>query len=214
MSIIDRLDDYYYSRKPSEVWLMVILLAVLIGYLLYTLLSPIASDFRKKEEERNIKLTTSINSAKSFLKTITVNGDRDYYIKDLNRKIVAKKMKLNEYRAKLSKLKGAMKQLNELLYTNDNWSKFLHDIATKANNNNLKVYNLSNQKVDDNGTFGKVLDVNIRCQGEYKDILSFINDLEQTKLVANVSNVRLEAAPKNPIADINVSVWGIKPWKK
>jgi len=211
MSFLDRLDAYYNSRKPNEIWLMVILVAVLIGYLLYTLLSPGAESFRSYQEERNLKLTNSINSSKSFLKTITVNGDRDFYVKDLNKKIVKKKMELNKYREKLSKISGAIKQLNELLYTNDNWSKFLHKIAIKANDNNLKVYNLSNKKVDSNNSFGKILDINVKCQGEYKDILSFINDLEQTKLVANISNVKVTATQTAPIADINISVWGLKP---
>ena len=66
---------------------------------------------------------------------------------------------------------------------------------------------------DQNGTFGKVLDVQIKCQGEYNKILSFINDLETTDMVTNVSNASIKVAPKNPIVDINLSVWGIRPWK-
>jgi len=211
MSILDRLDNYYYSKKPNEVWLIVILVSVLIGYLIYTLLSPIASDYRESQESRNIELTNSIDEANSFLRSITVNGDRDYMVKQLNKKIVNKRVELNSYRTKLAKLTGAIKNLNGVLYTKDNWSKFLHNIAIKAKDNNLKVATISNEILDQNGTFGKVLDINIKCSGEYGDILSFMNDLEQTKLVANITNVKLKASDISPQADINLTVWGIRP---
>lgn len=211
MNILDRLDNYYYSKKPNEVWLIVILVSVLIGYLIYTLLSPIASDYREYQESRNLELTNSIDEANNFLRSITVNGDRDYMVKELDRKIVNKRVELNSYRAKLAKLTGAVKTLNGVLYTKDNWSKFLHNIAIKAKDNNLKVDTISNEILDQNGTFGKVLDINIKCQGEYGDILSFMNDLEQTKLVANITNVKLKASDIAPQADINLTVWGIRP---
>jgi len=211
MTIFDRLDNYYNSRKPSEVWLMVILVAFLIGYLLYTLLSPGAIDYKEMQEGKNRDLQTKITSHKSFIKTITVNGDRDFYIKDLNRKIAQKKIELNNYRAKLAKLSNAMNELSDILYTKDNWSKFLHNIATKAKDNDLKVYNISNKILDQNATFGKVLDINIKCQGKYGDILSFMNDLEKTKLVTNIVSASMNATQSRPVADINMSVWGIRP---
>jgi len=211
MTIYDRLDNYYNSKKPNEVWLMVILVSVLIGYLLYTLLSPLAEDYMKKQENRNKELKSKITSHNDFLRSITVNGDRDFYVKDLNKKIAKKKAELNRYRAKLAKLSNAMNELSDVLYTKDNWSKFLHNIATKAKDNDLKVYNITNKEFEQNSTFGKVLDVTIKCKGEYGNILSFMNDLEKTKLVTNISSVSMEPSHQAPVADINMSVWGIRP---
>ena len=212
MNFLDRLDNYFYSKKTSEVWIMVLLVSALVGYLLYTLISPISTNYREKQEGINKDLTHKINSANSFLRSITVNGDRDYKVKELNRKIVKKRVELNSYRAKLTKLNGAMKQLSGVLYTKDNWSKFLHNITVKAKQNNLKVNSITNVVLDQNGTtFGKVLDIGIECQGKYGEILSFMNDLEKTKLVANISSVKLTATQSEPKVDINLSVWGIKP---
>ena len=236
MSFVDKLDNYYNSRKPNEVWLMVILFSLLVGYLIYTLLSPISSGYREQQESINRDLKTKISSDNSFLKSITVNGDRDYMIKKLNKEIVEKRRDLNDYRAKLRKLDGAMKNLNGVLYTKDNWSKFLHNIASKAKDNNLKVFSITNIILDQNRTkkpektkaktiktaktvstsktnnnFAKVLDIEIKCQGKYGEILSFMNDLEQTKLVANITQVKLTATNSDPKADIKLSVWGIKP---
>lgn len=211
MNFVEKLDNYYNSRKPNEVWLMVILFSVLIGYLLYTLLSPLANDYRNNQESINSNLISTIDSDNSFLRNITVDGDRDYMVKKLDQKIVNKRRDLNVYRAKLRKLDGAMKKLSGVLYTKGNWSKFLHNIASKAKDNNLKVFSITNSVIDQNGTFGKVLDIDIKCQGKYGEILSFMNDLEQTKLVANITQVKMSATDSAPKADIKLSVWGIKP---
>ncbi len=211
MNFLDKLDNYFYSKKPTEVWMMVILVAAVIGFGLYSVLSPISTEYRENQQNINKSLNKKIKDAKNYLRSITVNGDRNYHIKKLNKELVKKRVELNSYRNKLSKLDGAMRKLSNILYTKDNWSKFLHNITVKAKNNNLKIYNITNETFEQNTTFGKVLDVEIKCQGEYSKILSFMNDLEQTKLVANISNVKLEATESTPIADVNLSVWGIKP---
>lgn len=211
MDILDKIDNYYNNKKPSEVWLLTLLIALLVGYLLYTLLSTPASNFRTTQEKRNMDLKNKISSHESYLKAITVNGDRDYYIKDLTRKILKEKVALNDYRAKLNKLNLAMKELKELVYTKDNWSEFLHGITKKAEDNNLKISSITNTNYEQNNTFSKVLDVNIKAKGKYGDILAFMNSLEQTKLVTNISSVSLGANRGKPSADINLSVWSIRP---
>jgi len=211
MSLLDRLDNYYINRKESEVWLMVLLVAILVGYLLYTIIEPISANYREQQENRNQELHSHIESAKSYLNSITVNGDRNYYIHKLDKKIVKKRMAMNTLRAKLSKLDGTIKDFKSLLYTKNNWSKFLHTITIDAKNNNLKVHSISNQYYDQNSTFAKVLDVDIKVEGAYNKILNFMNQLEQTDLVANISKVTLQATKEKPKADIKLSVWGIKP---
>ncbi len=210
MNILDRLDNYYYSRKSNEVWMIVILLSILFGYILYTLLGDGANEYKTQQLRKNQELHQTITSAKSFLKSITVNGDREFYIKDLNRKIVEAKRNLNSLREKLAKIDSAKHKLKEVLYNKGNWSKFLHSIATKADKNDLHLYALTNTPVDQNRSFGKILDIHIKAQGEYANIISFINELEETKLVTNITAINLKATKTNPIADINMSVWGIK----
>jgi len=211
MSTLDSLDNYYNGRKSSEAWIMVILFAALIAYLLHTLVYPSAENYKKQEVRKNKKLNKNIASAQRYLRSITVNGDKNYQVKQKDKIIAQKKKELNDYRKKLTKIKGAVTKLSAVVYNKDNWSKFLDNIALQAKENKLKVYNISNKMYDQNGTFGKVLDVQIKCQGDYGNILAFMNDLETTDLVTNVSSANIEVAPNNPIADINLSVWGIRP---
>jgi len=210
MTIFDKLDNYYESKKVSEVWLMVILLAAVIGYLLYTVFEPMSSNYLKREQTLNNDLKNKISKATDYLNSITVNGDKNFKIKELDKKIETNRENLNQYRQKVAKIDGAVSKLSSVLYNKDNWSRFLHDISNRAKDNNLKVYNITNNKLEQNSTFGKVLEVNIVAQGEYGNILSFMNDLEQTDLVTDISNVNIEASDTQPKVDINLSVWGIR----
>jgi Tfp pilus assembly protein PilO len=211
MSTLDSLDNYYNGRKSSEAWMMVVLFSALVAYLLHTVIYPSAQDYKKQQVRENKKLNKNIASAQRYLRSITVNGDKDYKVKQKDKIIVQKKMQLNNLREKLTKIKGAVNKLSTIVYNKDNWSKFLDNIALQAKNNELKVFNISNTQYDQNGTFGKVFDVQIKCQGKYSKILAFMNDLETTDLVTNISSANIKVAPNNPIADINLSVWGIRP---
>jgi len=210
MSIIESLDNYYNSRKSTDSYIMVILVAVLIGYLLYTLLSNISSQYREKEERRYESIKSNINSADTYLKTIKVDGDRELYIKKLDKKIIEKRVELNGYRDKVRKLDSAVSKLGGIVYNKDSWSEFIHNISLKANNNELKIDSISNVAYENNSSFGKVLDVNIKCKGKYGDILSFMNELERSDLVSNISYTKIKASGKLPVADINLTVWGVR----
>ncbi len=211
MSNLDKLDNYYNSRSSSEAWLMVAIAAGAVALLLHTLIYPTAESYRKSEEKRNKTLKSNIKKAENYLRSKTVNGDQYYYVKQKEKIIAQKNMELNNLRMKLTKVRGAVTKLSAVVYNKDNWSKFLDNIAKQAKDNNLKVFNIANKAYDNNGTFGKVLDVEVKTQGSYGNILSFMNDLETNDMVTNVTTAVIKPAPNNPIADINFSVWGIRP---
>ena len=88
----------------------------------------------------------------------------------------------------------------------------MNSITGKAEDNNVDILKISNKKIESNSTsFGHVLEIQIQCQGEYKDILKFINELEQNKLVTDVYGSTLKTNKKKTaiLADLNVSVWGV-----
>ena len=213
MSRLDKLDNYYNSRKPTEAWFMVLLAAGILGYIIHLLVYPTAESAKKSAENKNKQLKKDKLSAERYLRSISgpTGTDRTYLVRKKDAIITNKENQVNDYRTKLAKIKGSFNQMNSIMYNHGNWSKFLDKIALDAKGNGLKVFEISNKNYDQNGTFGKVLDVNIKCKGKYSNILLFMNDLETTELVSNVSYATIKVAPKNPVADINLTVWGIRP---
>ena len=51
----------------------------------------------------------------------------------------------------------------------------------------------------------------VGCQGDYKNIVEFMNELEQNVLVTDIygSQVYMDPNASKVNADLNISVWGI-----
>ncbi len=65
--------------------------------------------------------------------------------------------------------------------------------------------------LDSKGNFGHILEIFIGCEGEYKNIAKFINQIEKNVLVTDVydTNIYLDENSTTTLADIKISVWGI-----
>jgi hypothetical protein len=98
-----------------------------------------------------------------------------------------------------------------MLFNQKSWSKFLNSITDKAEVQNVDIRYITNRYVDNNGSFGYVLEVGVGCKGNYKDIVKFMNEIEQNVLVTDIygANLFLDANSSKINADINISVWGI-----
>jgi NAD(P)H-hydrate repair Nnr-like enzyme with NAD(P)H-hydrate dehydratase domain len=87
----------------------------------------------------------------------------------------------------------------------------LNSITDRAEVQNVDIKYISNDYVDNKGSFGHVLEIGIGCKGSYKNIVKFMNELEQNTLVTDIygTNLVLDADASEIVADINISVWGI-----
>ena len=98
-----------------------------------------------------------------------------------------------------------------MLFNQKSWSKFLNSVTHKAEIQNVDLEYITNEYVDNNGSFGHVLEIGIGCKGEYKNIVKFMNELEQNVLVTDIfqSQMVSDINSSYTVADINISVWGI-----
>ena len=98
-----------------------------------------------------------------------------------------------------------------MLFNQKSWSRFLNSITDKAEMHNVDIQYISNHYVDNNGSFGHVLEITLGCKGKYKGIIKFMNELEQNTLVTDIygSELLLDSNSSEIFADINISVWGI-----
>ena len=98
-----------------------------------------------------------------------------------------------------------------MLFNQKNWSIFLNSITSKAELQNVDLSYIRNTYVDNNGSFGHVLEVGVGCRGDYKSIVKFMNELEQSILVTDIygTELHMDENSSKVVADINISVWGI-----
>jgi predicted AAA+ superfamily ATPase len=157
------------------------------------------------------KLVKKIAEEKQYLRSITVNGDRNFYIKKFDRDIAQRKKTIKRYEEKIALLNRSFEKLSEVLFNRKNWSIFLDSITARAHANDVELLELTNRYVKDKKNFGHVLEMGIRCQGKFQSIMAFVNDLEQNKLVTDVYKSDIYLDPENDqiVADLQVSVWGV-----
>ena len=208
---LEKLDHYFEGKKESEKWIMILLAAGVIGYLLHIYLLPYAEEHFRQSEAVKKRLQKQIIKEELYLRGITVNGDRNFYVKKFNYDIIQRKRAIKLYKKKIALLDKNFDRLSEILFNQKSWSKMIDSIAGRANINDVEILKLSNHHVAEKANFGHVLEMSIKCEGNFNNLLTFMNDLEQSKLVTDIfySDIHIDANRSKIVADINISVWGI-----
>jgi len=208
---LEALDDYFAPKKESEKWLIILGIAGFITYLAYDYLLPYTERMHKKSEMTKKAIEKKIKDNTIYLESITANGDRNYKVKMLTREIEQKKKRVQKLEEKVTFIDSNLNKLSDMLFNRKNWAIFLNSITAKASAQNVDLANVENIYVDNNGSFGHVLEVGISCSGNYKGIVKFMNEMEQNTLVTDIYGTRMwmDENTSKVMADINISVWGI-----
>ena len=211
VNILNKLDDYFERKSDNEKWMMLGLIVLVIGYASYSLLFPYAENEYKKEERKNINLKKSLKTHKEYLQSITVNGDRDYYVKERDTKIKNLEESIKTTNDNINFISMSLEELSPLLFNKESWSKFLNSITKQAKAQAVNINYIENNYVDNNGSFRHVLQIEVGCSGNYRNIVKFINQLEKSVLVTDAygSHIYLDKNDTTVSADINISVWGV-----
>ena len=208
---LEALDTYFAPKKESEKWVVILGIAGVIAYLGYALLLPYTEDMYKTSERTKKSVQKSIADSNTYLRSITVGGDRNYYVKKFDQDISRKKSNIVNLNNKIKFIDSNLAKLSDMLFNQKSWSKFLNSITTKAEVQNVDLQYITNKYVDNNGSFGHVLEIGVGCKGEYKSIVKFMNEIEQNILVTDIfkTDLSLDDNSSDIVADIHISVWGI-----
>ena len=208
---LEKLDIYFAPKKESEKWLLIGGVAGVIAYLGYSLLLPYTEELFNQSERDKKRIQTKISENNTYLSSITIGGDREYYIKTYNKEIMSKKNKIVNINDKIKFIDANLEKLSDMLFNQKSWSIFLNSITAKAAVHNVDLEYISNHYADNNGSFGHVLEIGLGVRGTYKEITTFMNELEQNTLVTDIfeAKLALDGNSSDILADINISVWGI-----
>ena len=208
---LEALDTYFASKKKNEKWMLIFGTAGVIAFIAYTYLLPYTEKMYKKSETTKKNIQKSIIDNNTYLNSITVSGDRNYYVKKFDNDITRKKANIVRINKNIQFIDQNLEKLSDMLFNQKSWSKFLNSITHKAEVQNVDLQYIINNYVDSNGSFGHVLEIGVGCKGEYKSIVKFMNEIEQNILVTDIYGIKLsgDANSSEIVGDINISVWGI-----
>ncbi|CAA6824939.1 MAG: Unknown protein [uncultured Sulfurovum sp.] len=211
VNILNSLDDYFEVKSDNEKWMMIAMLAVVIGYVSYTFFYPFAEDKFNKEQRKSEALQKKIHASQQYLQSITVGGNRNFYVQKYNTDIKNLEKSIDKANVDITFISTKLEELSPLLFNKESWSKFLNSVTKQAKQQNVNLNYIENNYVDNDGSFGHVLQIEVGCSGQYREIVKFVNQLEKSVLVTDVygSHLYLDKNDTVVSADINISVWGV-----
>ena len=211
VNFLNGLDSFFENKSENEKWMMIAMVTVIIGYISYSFFYPFAQEKYNKAHNKNNSLKKSISSHKQYLQSISKNGDKNYLVNKYENDIKKLDKQIENANDEISFISVNLDDLSPLLFNKESWSKFLNSITKQAKKQSVSINYIENEYVDNNGSFGHVLQIGVGCSGSYKNITKFINQLERSVLVTDIYGTHLYLDKNDTLisADINISVWGI-----
>ena len=210
-----KIDNYFDGKKPSEVTLMLIMALILSGVIAYYTVIQYAEDYYDNSMLTNSQTTEELNKVNAYLDSVSQNNDRN---NDRNFKINQKQNELKQRQNELADAKSMnqyfdnkLRELSYLIFNEQSWADFLDSLALLANKNNVKITKIVNTFKEPNAQkIEQILDINVSVDGNYKDIIGYINAIEESKLVVDVNGIDINSTNGKLKGNMGIYIWGMK----
>ncbi len=209
-NVFEKIDNSLSGKKESELALIFLMIFVFIGFIAYSYLFPI-TDKKLKQTKRNlISMNKKVQNEKSYLRSVTRNGDERFYIKKATNELKGAKILLEKTTYTNTYVDSKLKKLSYILFNNQNWSKFLNSITSLAAKNHVKI-KIIEDKINEPSLqkIEQILNLKVEFNGKFKNVMNFINQVEESKLVVDIYEMELKGA-SGIDGFINIGVWGMK----
>lgn len=208
---LTKIDNYFDEKKPSEVTMMLIVAFFLSAAIAYYAVIPYAQNYYDDSIRENDQITKDLNKVNSYLSTVSQGSDRNFMINQKQNELMQQQNKLADAQNMNQYFDNKLKELSYLIFNEQSWADFLDNLAFLANKNNVKITKIINTFKEPNAQkIEQVLDVNISVDGDYRDIVSYINAIEESKLVVDVNNIDINSTNGKLKGNMGIYIWGMK----
>lgn len=206
-SLADRIDEFFADKKPNEVQGYLLVILLLFGGVAYFATNNMASEYFSTQESSLNDYTSKLDKVKQDLALIRDGADVN-----VKRAQVEQMKKMKKGLGNLNNLFDAkLREISQLTYSEKNWAAFLNSLTTLANQYNIKILSLDSQQKEPNRQkVEEVLNINLRFQGAFNNVLKYINSIEQSEMVVDVNGLDMNSTGAGINGDMRISVWGMK----
>ena len=209
-TLFDKIDQFLDGKKSSELSLIFMLLFALVCFLSYSYIYPITDKLLKQTLRNTNAIDKKLQDEKSYLASVSNNGDDKYFIKKVKNDIENSKFVLEKITYTNAYVDNKLKELSYLLFNDENWAKFLNSITQLAQKYTVNIKVIENkinepsiQKIE------QILNLKVDFTGSFANTMKFINAIEESELVVDVYDLNC-TGQKNIAGHVNIAVWGMK----
>ncbi len=205
-SILDKIDDYFAKEKPSTLQMAYVGVAALIGYMVYAYVYPITDEQLKSTKSQIESTTKKVNEKKNYLSSHSMAA--------LNRgknELRQKEIEYDNIIYKTSYVDNKLTELSYLLFDDKSWAAFVDNISELAKKYNVDIKMISNRFYEP--TYKKithVAEVDVVSSASTKDMMKFLNAIEESQLVIDVNDIKLDRPEDKIEGSFKIAVWGMK----
>ena len=143
-----------------------------------------------------------------------LGGDPDAFVQRLRDKLNEEKVARNNIIEERNYIDGKLKDISKLTYNEENWATFMDSLSTIAENNNIKIYAIHSDRrapsVEQNFKPEALLDIDVKFEGAFPNVLRYINLIEQSEMIVDVNKMDINATKNGKIGgSIGISIWGV-----
>lgn len=224
---LEQLDEWLSSKQRNEKIVIFLFPAIILGFISYQWLLPLAEQFKKHEDEKRHFIERTIDENQQLL---SVPNEIKLLTEKRNNLVMATGKLYNDTDAIDERLKREL----PFLYADDTrWASFLATLSQKASQTGLKILKLESETIEANKTtkesnktkksetlplpssssqthFEKAMRVNVALSGSYNGFLRFVHSIEKDDNVVSVERLSLRAIPSTQ-AEVTFILWGLKP---
>jgi len=204
--LFDQIDDFFNSKKPSEASMFLGVIALGIAYVVY--------QFIFLETDKNLQNTQNqigavkqkINTERNYLNTHSMAT-----LSKLKSDLKQKKIAFDDTIYKMSYVDNTLTELSYLLFDDQSWANFVDNISYLAKKYHVNIEEIGNKFYTP--TFQEithVVEVDVKSNAKLKDMVKFLNAIEESQLVVDVNSISMEKPKENVDATFKIAVWGMK----
>ncbi|MDR0762333.1 MAG: hypothetical protein LBF13_04720 [Campylobacteraceae bacterium] len=207
-TLLDKLDNYLSSKKVGEVYLIYLVVAGLIVFVIYFLVFPEAERFYNQYTAQLATTTKKLNAEEVY-----INNNQNAVTR-LEGRIKTDSELLKNMQYVNGYVDEKLKELSYLLFNDKSWASFMDRITALAKEYKINILKIENDFKDNkdlqNEKIEQVLNININSRGSFHNVIKFINALEESQLVVDVYESTISSNITNILdSNIKLAVWGM-----
>ncbi len=204
--LFDQIDDFFNSKKPSEASMFLGVIALGIAYGVYQFVFLETDKSIQNTQNKITSVKQKINTERNYLNTHSMAS-----LAKLKSNLKQKKIAFDDTIYKMSYVDNTLTELSYLLFDDRSWATFVDNISYLAKKYHVNIEEIGNKFYTP--TFQKithVVEVDVKSNAKLKNMVKFLNAIEESQLVVDVGSILIEKPKENVEATFKIAVWGMK----
>ena len=204
--LLDQIDDFFNSKKPSEASMFLGVIALGIAYGVYQFIFLVTDKNLQNRENQIASVKQKVNTERNYLNTHSMAS-----LAKLKSDLKQKKIAFDDTIYKMSYVDNTLTELSYLLFDDQSWANFVDNVSYLAKKYHVNIEEIGNKFYTP--TFQEithVVEVDVKSNAKLKNMVKFLNAIEESQLVVDVGSILIEKPKENVEATFKIAVWGMK----